>query len=195
MKVLGDFCMPKLMIVLGSVREGRIGKPIADWVHETAKADGRFDVDLVDLAELNLPMMDEPNHPRMKQYTKPYTKAWSERVESADGFLFVFPEYNHSYSPAIKNAIDYLHSEWFRKPVGFVNWGGNSGGTRAQAALRPVVANLGMVMTMGNIEINFPGNHLNNGVFTPNEQQATVLQLQLDEIDQLTRALAPLRGN
>lgn len=185
--------MPKLMIILGSVREGRVGKPIADWVQRAAEADGRFEIDFVDLAELQLPMMDEPNHPSMKQYTRPHTKAWSERVAAADGFLFAFPEYNHSYSPAIKNAIDYLHGEWFRKPVGFVNWGGNSGGTRAQAALRPVVVQLGMVMTMGNIEINMPGNQITDGVFEPNDQQQAVVASQLDEIEKLSKLLAPLR--
>lgn len=185
---------PKLMIIVGSVREGRVGLPIAEWVHEAATADGRFEVDFADLKEIALPLMDEPNHPRMRQYTKQHTIEWSKRVEAADAFVFVFPEYNHSYSPAIKNALDYLGHEWDRKPVGFVNWGGNSGGTRAQAALRPVVTSMGMVMTHGLIEINFPGAHLEEGVFAPNEQQATVLQLQLDELVKLNEALRPLRG-
>ncbi|MFN8047420.1 MAG: NAD(P)H-dependent oxidoreductase [Ancrocorticia sp.] len=186
--------MPRLMIVLGSVREGRTGATIAEWVRKAAEADGRFDVDFVDLAELKLPLMDEPNHPRLRQYTKPHTIAWSERVEAADGFLFVFPEYNHSYSPAIKNALDYLNSEWNRKPVGFVNWGGNSGGTRAQVALKPVVDALGMVQTKGHIEINFPWAQLSdNGEFQPNEQQSDVLKAQLDEILKLGEALKPLR--
>lgn len=186
--------MPKLMIVVGSVREGRIGLRIAEWVKRAAEADGRFDIDFADLAEIALPFMDEPNHPRMRQYTKPHTIAWSERVDAADAFLFVFPEYNYSFGPVIKNALDYLHEEWNRKPVGFVNWGGNSGGTRAQAALRPVVGALGMVMTKGSVEINFPQQRLNEtGEFVPNEQQANVLQLQLDELLGLDWALKPLR--
>jgi len=186
--------VPKLMILLGSVREGRIGLPIAEWVRRTVDADGRFDVDFADLAEIALPFMDEPNHPRLHDYTKPHTFAWSRRVEDADAFLFVFPEYNYSYSPAIKNAIDYLQVEWNRKPAGLVNWGGNSGGTRAQAALRPVLAAVGLVATRGSLEINFPLTHLDeNRVFTPNEQQATVLQLMLDELVKLDAALKPLR--
>ncbi len=185
---------PKLMIIVGSVREGRVGLPIAEWVREKARDDDRFEVDFADLKEIDLPLMDEPNHPRMQQYTKPHTLAWAERVEAADAFLFVFPEYNHSFAPAIKNALDYLVLEWDRKPVGFVNWGGNSGGTRAQAALRPVVTMLGMVMTHGLIEINFPGAQLEDGAFVPNEQQSTVLQSQLDELVRLDTALRPLRG-
>jgi NAD(P)H-dependent FMN reductase len=180
------------MIILGSVREGRVGLPIAEWARQQVEADDRFAVDFADLAEIELPLMDEPNHPRLKKYTKQHTVAWSERVDAADAFLLVFPEYNHSYSPAIKNALDYLHDEWLHKPVGFVNWGGNSGGTRAQTALQPVVASLGMPMTKGNIEINFPGKQLEDGAFVANEQQRTVIGLMLDEIAAYDAALKPL---
>lgn len=186
--------MPKLMIILGSVREGRIGLPIAEWVKRTAEADGRFDVDFADLATIALPFMDEPKHPRLRQYSRPHTIEWSTRVDAADVFLFAFPEYNYSFGPVIKNALDYLNSEWNRKPVGFVNWGGNSGGTRAQTALRPVVGALGMVMTKGNIEINFPQRQISDeGEFVPNEQHTQVLKLQLDELLALDEALRPLR--
>jgi NAD(P)H-dependent FMN reductase len=186
--------MTNLLIVNGSVREGRIGGSIGEWVKQTAEADGRFTVDYADLAELQLPLMDEPNHPRLKKYTHEHTLAWSKRVAAADGFLFLFPEYNYSYSAPIKNAVDYLHNEWNRKPVGLVNWGGNSGGTRAQAAFRPVATALGLVITKGSVEINFPQRQLNDdGVFEPNEQQRLVLTSQLNEIVKLSEALAPLR--
>jgi NAD(P)H-dependent FMN reductase len=174
--------MTKLMIVLGSVREGRTGLPIAQLAKSKAEADGRFEIDWVDLKELALPFMDEPNHPRLKKYTKDHTKAWSARVEAADAFIFAFPEYNYSFSPAIKNALDYVFEEWARKPVAFINWGGNSGGTRAQAALRIVVTALGMISTRGSVEINFPQKQIADGVFTPNEQQANVLKTQLEEL-------------
>lgn len=186
--------MTQLMIISGSVRAGRVSLPIAQWARRDAEADGRFDVDFVDLAELALPMMDEPNHPRLRQYTKAHTREWSSRVERTDAFLFAFPEYNYSYSPAIKNALDYLVAEWNRKPVGFITWGGNSAGTRAQVALRPVVTALGMVSTRGSVEINFPQQQLNDdGVFSPNEQQSTVLASQLDELAALDEVLRPLR--
>lgn len=186
--------MSNLLIVNGSVREGRIGGSIGEWVKQAAEASGRFTVDYADLAELRLPLMDEPNHPRLKKYIHDHTIAWSERVAAADGFLFLFPEYNHSYSAPIKNAVDYLHNEWNRKPVGLVNWGGNSGGTRAQAAFRAVATALGMVTTKGNVEINFPQRQLNEaGEFEPNEQQRLVLTAQLNEIVKLGEALAPLR--
>ena len=186
--------MSTLMIVLGSVREGRVGLPIAQWVRRTAEADGRFDVDFADLAAVGLPPMDEPMHPAARQYQRPHTVAWSERVTAADAFFFCFPEYNHSYAAPIKNALDYLVVEWARKPVGFVNWGGNSGGTRAQVALRPVVVSLGMVMTRGNVEINGPHAQVTDGVFEPNEQQRAVLAAQLDELATLAVLLTPLQG-
>ncbi|MET0828740.1 MAG: NAD(P)H-dependent oxidoreductase, partial [Microbacterium sp.] len=106
--------MTRLMIIVGSVRPGRVGLPIAEWVRDQAVEHGGFDVDFVDLLELGLPFMDEPNHPRLRQYTKPHTIAWSERVDAADAFLFVTPEYNYSSSPALKNAIDFLNQEWWR---------------------------------------------------------------------------------
>ena len=186
--------MPKLMILVGSVREGRIGLRIAEWAKRAVDAYGRFDIDFADLAEIALPFMDEPKSPRLRQYTRAHTIEWSERVEASDVFLFLFPEYNYSYAPAIKNAIDYLHFEWHRKPVGFVNWGGNSGGTRAQVAFRVVVSALGLVITKGNVEINFPQRQVNDaGEFEPNEQQRLVLAAQLTEIVKLDQALTPLR--
>ncbi|MGO1434684.1 MAG: NADPH-dependent FMN reductase [Canibacter sp.] len=186
----------RLMIILGSVREQGFGQHIADWVRQAAEADDRFDVDFADLREINLPFMSEPNHPRAQQYTQQVTKDWAERVGSADAYILAFPEYNHSYSAPIKNALDYLVLEWDRKPVSFVNWGGNSGGTRAQAALKPVVANLGMVLTHGMIEANFAQTQLDdNSEFQPTEQQETVLGLILDEITALDSVLSPLREN
>ncbi len=187
--------MARLLIINGSVREGRTGGSIGEWVKRTAESDGRFEVDYADLAQMDLPLMNEPNHPRLKQYTYPTTKAWSNQVEAADAIIMLTPEYNHSYAAPIKNAIDHLHNEWNRKPVGLVNWGGNSGGTRAQAALKPVLVALAMVPTKGNVEINFPWGQISeDGVFQPNDQQKEVLGLQLDELLALSDALKAPRG-
>lgn len=100
------------MILLGSVRAGGIGQAIGDWLRRAAEADGRFEVDFADLREIALPLMDEPHHPRLQQYTRPHTIEWSKRVSAADVLIFAFPEYNYSYSAAIKNAIDHLWLEW-----------------------------------------------------------------------------------
>jgi NAD(P)H-dependent FMN reductase len=183
----------RLMIIVGSVRPGRIGLPIARWAEARAVEHGGFEIDFVDLAELALPLMDEPNHPRLAQYTRPHTIAWSERVAAADAFLLVTPEYNHSYSPALKNALDYLHREWWRKPVGFVSYGGVSAGTRGVVALTVVTSGLGMVRTGAAVEINFAGQHIHDGVFEPTEKEVAILGHLLDELGPLSEALAPLR--
>jgi NAD(P)H-dependent FMN reductase len=183
----------RLMIIVGSVRPGRIGLPIAEWVKERATAHGGFEVDFVDLAELGLPFMDEPNHPRLHAYTQPHTVAWSERVAAADAFLFVTPEYNHSYSPALKNALDFLNQEWWRKPLGFVSYGGVSAGTRGVVALTTVTSGLGLVKVGANVELNFAGAQISGGVFSPNEKEAAILEKELGELIELSEVLKPSR--
>lgn len=179
--------MTNIMIIVGSVRPGRVGLPIARWVEAAAVADGRFDLDFVDLGELGLPLMDEPNHPRMKKYTHQHTLDWSARVSAADAFILVTPEYNHSYSPALKNALDYLVVEWWRKPAGFVSYGGISAGTRGVVALEPVLAVLGIVRAGAEVEITLlPGTRLEDGAFIPNERENAILGKLLEELAEMT---------
>jgi NAD(P)H-dependent FMN reductase len=181
------------MIIVGSVRPGRVALPVAQWVRSVVAEDERFELDWVDLRELALPMMDEPSHPAKRQYTHDHTFTWSERVDAADAFVFVAPEYNHSYSPALKNALDYLSQEWWRKPYLPVNYGGVSSGTRAAAALTPVTSALGLVKTVAAVEIGMVGSHVVDGLFTPTERDAGRLELGLDELAALAPALAALR--
>jgi NAD(P)H-dependent FMN reductase len=182
-----------LMIIVGSVREGRVGLPIAEWVKEEAEKTGLFDIDFVDLKELALPFMDEPNHPKLGKYTKPHTLAWSERVRRADAFVFVTPEYNYSYSPALKNALDYLSAEWWRKPVGFVSYGGVSSGTRGVAGLLPTITVLGMVRVGANVELTFGGAKVSDGVFHPEAKELAILAHELQELHALAPVLAATR--
>ena len=180
------------MIIVGSVRPGRIGLPIAEWVR--ASADPSWEIDFVDLAELNLPFMDEPNHPSIRKYTKQHTLDWSARVDAADAIIMVTPEYNHSYSPALKNAIDFLGQEWWRKPVGFVSYGGVSGGTRGVVGLEPAILTVGMVRTGATVELPFAGKQVVEGVFTPSAKEIAVLDKQLEELSGLATALRPLQN-
>jgi NAD(P)H-dependent FMN reductase len=182
------------MIIVGSVRPGRVGLPIAEWVRGEAEKSGKFEIDFVDLKELALPFMDEPAHPRLKQYTQPHTIAWSERVEAAEAFIFVTPEYNYSYSPALKNALDFLNQEWWRKPVGFVSYGGVSSGTRGMAALLPSLAILGLVRVGANVELTFGGKQVVDGVFQPQEKELAIIAHELEELEALATALAPLQS-
>jgi NAD(P)H-dependent FMN reductase len=130
---------PRLLIIIASTRPGRVGLPVGQWFHERATSHGGFEVEVADLAEWNLPFMDEPNHPRLRQYTQPHTQRWSATVDRADGFVFVMPEYNNGFNAPLKNAIDYLYQEWQYKPVGFVSYGGTSGGLRAVQMAKLVV--------------------------------------------------------
>ena len=120
--------MHRLQIFTVSTRPSRKGPAVAAWFESLARAHGVFDIELVDLAAINLPVMDEPEHPRLRRYQHAHTKAWSAQIESADAFVFVTPEYNFSAPPSIINALDYLVFEWAYKPVGFVSYGGVSAG-------------------------------------------------------------------
>jgi len=180
------------MIIVGSVRPGRIGLSIGEWVRQATEGD--WEVDLVDLVQLGLPFMDEPNHPSKREYTKQHTLDWSARVDAADAIILVTPEYNHSFSPALKNAIDFLSQEWWRKPVGFVSYGGVSGGTRGVTALEPVIVGVGMVRAGAGVEIPFAGRQVIDGEFVPSEKETAILRNQLAELDGLAVALRPLQN-
>ena len=133
---------PVLQIIIGSTRPGRVGPAVAAWIIDRARARGDFEVVVTDLAELNLPMFDEPNHPRLHQYVHQHTKDWSAIVEASDAFIFVIPEYNYGFNAATKNAIDYLNSEWLNKPAGIVSYGAVAAGTRAAQMLKQVLSAL-----------------------------------------------------
>jgi NAD(P)H-dependent FMN reductase len=186
--------MPKLMIVIASVRKGRAGLPIANWFIERAKEHGGFELDVADLAEIALPMHDEPAHPRTKKYEQPWTKAWSERVTAADAFVFVTPEYNFSSPPALVNALDYLFSEWGYKAAGFVSYGGASGGLRSVQMTKLLVTTLKMVPLTEAVSIPFFSQQLADGVFTGNDAQAKSAKTMLDELARWNGALATLRA-
>ncbi len=186
--------LPKLEIVIASTPPGRVGLPVAGWFDGRARAQGAFDVELLDLLELGLPFMDEPNHPRLKQYTKAHTKAWSARVQAADAFVFVTPEYNYGMPAALKNAIDYLHSEWFYKPVGFVSYGGVSAGTRSVQMTKQVVTTLKMVPLAEAVSIPFVAQFIDDdGELQANETMEKAADAMLGELARLAGALAPLR--
>ncbi|GAA4179396.1 NAD(P)H-dependent oxidoreductase [Gryllotalpicola koreensis] len=175
--------MPTLLVIVASVRPTRVGGAVAAWVLEHARARSGWDVKVADLRELALPVMDEPNHPRLREYQFEHTKRWSAIVEDADGFLFVSPEYNHSIPGALKNAIDYLLLEWSGKPFGLATYGGVSAGTRSAVALQAVFMGLAMRGTRANVEIPWVAQRIDgNGAFTSDERLDAVLEAQLDEL-------------
>jgi NAD(P)H-dependent FMN reductase len=186
--------MPTLMIVIASTRPGRVGLPVADWFHTHAREHGHFQIDLVDLAELDLPMLDEPNHPRLRRYTKEHTRRWSARVDAADAFAFVTPEYNYGFNAPLKNAIDYLHHEWKNKPVGFVSYGGVSGGTRAVQMLKQVVSGVSLVPVSASVSIPFVRQFVDDqDRMQPNDTMEEAAPALLEELARMEHALRELR--
>lgn len=187
--------MPRLGIVIASVREGRSGLPIAQWFAERARQHGRFELDVVDLKEIDLPVFAERHHPRLRKYEHEKQKAWSARVAALDAFVFVTPEYNWGPSPALLNALDYLLVEWQYKPAAFVSYGGISGGLRAAQLARQTLGALKMMAIPESVVIPFVAQAVDRetGVFTANEIQEKAVPAMLDELLRWTEALASLR--
>jgi NAD(P)H-dependent FMN reductase len=186
--------MPRLTIIIGSTRPGRAGLPIAEWFADRARSRGGFDVHVADLAELNLPLLDEPNHPRLGQYIHQHTKRWSALVDASHAFVIVTPEYNYGYPAALKNAIDYLHNEWLDKPVGFVSYGGVAAGTRAVQQLKQVVTTLKMLAVVEAVSIPFHPQFIgDDGSVQANEIMERAANAMLDELVRVEGALRPLR--
>jgi NAD(P)H-dependent FMN reductase len=182
-----------LLVVIGSTRPGRVGKPVADWFAGLAREHDGFAVEVADLADLALPLMDEPKHPRFGEYQHEHTKRWSATVARADAIVFVMPEYNHSVNAALKNAIDFLHREWAYKPVGTVSYGGVSGGMRAVRALQPVLLALRMIPAGDAVLIPWVHSMLDESGFTPSDAVAASAKPLLDELAALAGATAALR--
>jgi len=173
---------PTLGVIIASTRPGRTGAPIAEWVVQRAEETGKFTVDLIDLAEVNLPFMDEPNHPRLQKYTKPHTKAWSQRIAATDAFVFVMPEYNHGIVAPLKNALDFLHHEWQYKPVGLVSYGAVSAGLRAVQMIRQILPTFRMVPIAEGVPIPNVGQFMKDGALEPNQLMEDAATVMLNEL-------------
>lgn len=186
--------IPKLGIILGSTRPGRVGLPVTEWFTSRARQHGGFDIELIDLLEVNLPM-DEPKHPRLKQYTHQHTKDWSARIDSADALVMVTPEYNDGFPAPLKNAIDFLHYEWHHKPVGIVSYGGISAGTRSAQVLKQVLTTLRMWPLFEAVSIPFVAQFIHDGRLVANDVLEQAADAMLDELVQMELALRQCRAS
>jgi NAD(P)H-dependent FMN reductase len=185
----------KLHIIIGSVRPGRVGLPVGKWVESVARADERFDVTLVDLAEVNLPFLDEPEMPHLGRYTHEHTKAWSRLIDEADAFILVTPEYNAGVAPSVKNALDFLSAEWKHKAMGLVSYGGISAGQRGIQVLKPTLLQLNIMPVPAAVPIPFVSGLISeDGSFQPTEQMVKGAGRMLDGIAEWTAVLEPLRN-
>lgn len=179
----------RLQIIVASVRQGRGGAAVAQWFHAVAQADARFEIEVLDLAEIALPMSDEPNHPRLRQYVHEHTKAWSTTIERGDAFVIVTPEYNHSFPAPLKNALDYLHQEWRGKPVALVSYGGTSSGLRSAQHLKTVLLALGMVPIQEGVAITWFKNYITDGVFNATDAHSREARAILASLERWGMAL------
>lgn len=185
--------MINLKIIIASTRPGRKGPLFANWIYELAQAVPEFKTELVDLAVVNLPFMDEPNHPRLGQYSHQHTKNWSATINEADAFILVTPEYNYGFPATIKNAIDFLFHEWRHKPIAFLSYGGVAGGTRSIQMLKLTLTALEMVPLTTAINIPFFTHHIKDDVFVPTEEHIKTADLIFLELKKWCKALELVR--
>jgi len=140
---------------------------VAEWFFGCAREHGKFTVELIDLKEVNLPLLDEPHHPRLQKYEYEHTRRWSDRIQRTDAFVFVTPEYNYTLPPALVNALDTVYHEWTYKPVAFVSYGGVSGGMRAVQTGKLMVTGFKMMPMVEAVNVPFFSQLMENGVFKP----------------------------
>jgi NAD(P)H-dependent FMN reductase len=184
--------MTKIGIILGSTRPNRNGEQVAKWVYDIATERHDAEFELVDLRDYPLPHLDEAIPASMGQYMNDHTKQWAQKIASFDGFVMVTPEYNHSTSGVLKNAIDYLYAEWNNKAVGFVSYGG-VGGARAAEHLRLIAGELQMADVRQQVALSLLTEFENFSVFKPGDYNTASLDTLLDQVVAWSAALAPLR--
>jgi NAD(P)H-dependent FMN reductase len=190
--VLNFNTMVKIGIILGSTRPGRNGEAVAKWVETIAKKRKDAQFELVDIKTFNLPLLDEPVPPSMGQYSKQHTKDWAAKISEFDGYVFVTPEYNHSTSGALKNAIDFLYKEWNNKAAGFVSYG-SAGGTRAVEHLRLIMGELQIADVRAQVFLSLKTDFKNFSEFTPAAEHEKTVEQMLDQLISWSGALKTVR--
>lgn len=186
----------KLHVIICSTRPGRIGPSVARWFADYARQKSDFDVALVDLADFNLPVYNEPRHPVMARYEHDHTKAWSASVAAADAYVFVTPEYNYGPSPAFVNALNYVYREWNYKPCAFVSYGGISGGMRSVQLAKQLVTTLKMMPMVEGVPVPFAMDLLDDDkVFRSNDKIDKSADTMLAELQRWAQGLKAMRDS
>jgi NAD(P)H-dependent FMN reductase len=184
--------MIRIGVILGSTRPGRRGEQVARWVMDQARSRSEADFELVDLADYPLPHLDEPLPPNMGQYQNVHTREWAATIARFDGFVFITPEYNHSTSGVLKNALDFLYAEWNNKAMGVVSYGA-VGGARAAEHLRLIAGELQMADVRTNVALSIVTDFKDFTELAPVAYQAQALGTLFDQVIAWSQALAPLR--
>jgi NAD(P)H-dependent FMN reductase len=184
--------MNKIAIITGSTRPNRNGEAVAKWVYELAQKQENAEYELVDIKDYDLPLLDEPIPPSQGKYSQPHTLRWSAKIDTFDGFVFVVPEYNHSISGALKNALDFLYKEWNNKAAGFVSYG-SMGGARAVEHLRCVMGELKVADVHAQVMFTFKDDFENYSEFKPNPVHEKELITLLDQVIAWSDAMKTIR--
>lgn len=186
--------MNKIAIIVGSTRPGRRAGAIAQWVHRLAESHGGAEYTVLDLADFALPMLDEAVPAAMSgNYQQDHTKAWATAIGLFDGYIFVTPEYNHSITGALKNALDYLYEEWGNKAAAFVGYG-TQGGTRAVEHLRHIASELGLAHVRSQVELSIFRDFTSEGIASTARLERSVIRM-IDELNVWTQAMRIVRGS
>ncbi len=184
--------MMKIAIIIGSTRPGRVGEAVGRWIYDLARQRSDAEFELVDVQDLDLPLLDEPVPPSMGEYSKPHTKAWAAKVDSFDAFVFVTAEYNHGIPGALKNALDFLYAEWNNKVAGFVSYG-SAGGARAVEQLRLVMSELQIAHVRNQVMFSLHTDFENFSDFKPHPRKKDSVTEMLDQVIAWGQALKSLR--
>lgn len=183
----------KILVIMGSVREGRMAEPVGNWVMDQAAHRDDLSCELIDLKEWNLPFFAFPKPPAMGGYTDPLQIRWAEKIASADGYILIAPEYNHGIPAVLKNALDFVYAEWARKPVAFVGYGG-AGGARSIEALTGTARSLSMAALEATVHIMGANGKVTEGRFAGEERDVKSLARLLGELSWWGRALTQARA-
>ncbi|NGM13081.1 GNAT family N-acetyltransferase [Verrucosispora sioxanthis] len=186
----------RVLVITASTRPGRLGPAITDWFVRTVRSDAASDaitVDVADLAEVALPLLDEPEHPASGSYRHEHTRRWSRTVAAADAFVVVTPEYNFGMPAVLKNAFDFLYHEWAWKPVAFVSYGNTSAGTRSAQMAKQVVTTLRMMPIGATVALRI-ADSVHAGQVAGSATLDDAARALLIELSRVARALRPLRG-
>ena len=186
--------MIKVAIIVGSTRPGRKAEAVARWVHERASGRGNAEYQIVDVAEFELPLLDEPIPPSLGQYTHEHTKRWAREIATYDAFIFVTPEYNHSTSGALKNAIDFIYAEWNNKAAAFVSYG-SALGTRAVEHLRGIMGEIQIADVRAHVGLSLFDDFENFTEFKPRDLHLPALDTLLDQVVGWGESLKGYRAN
>lgn len=184
--------MVKLQVIIGSTRPNRAGKGVGEWVYEAAKNRDDIEVELVDIADFDLPLLDEPMPPSLGEHAKEHTKRWAEKIAEADGYIFVTAEYNHSVPGALKNAIDFLYKEWNNKAAGFVSYGSNSG-SRAVEHLRGIMGEIQIADIREQLLLSLVNDFENYHTLQPTEAHLNKLNSMIDQLVSWSEAMKSVR--